>query len=119
MELQPWRGCSFSFENTASLATPRATHAATLLPDGKVLVTGGANGNLAFTSAELYDPALGTWTATGSLLTARAQHTATLLLDGAVLAAGGYNGDMPSRSSRPAVDHGALGSAELGLRRGR
>ena len=63
----------FTFDNTGSLGTARRAHTATLLSNGKVLVAGGDNissgGNLA--SAELYDPATGTWTATGSLATAR------------------------------------------------
>ena len=51
-----------------------------------VLVAGGLGPVLA--SAELYDPASGTWTPTDSLNTARAQHTATLLPNGMVLVAG-------------------------------
>ncbi len=42
-------------------------------------------------SAELYDPATGTWSSTGSLGTGRYFHTATLLDSGKVLAAGGWN----------------------------
>jgi WD40 repeat protein len=60
-----------------------------LLPNGKVLVAGGHNGKRALWSAELYDPASGTWTVTGRLATDRTRHTATLLPNGKVLVAGG------------------------------
>jgi hypothetical protein len=74
---------------TASLATARYGHTATLLPNGKVLVASGWSGSTSDTaSAELYDPETG-WTATGSLATARGLHTATLLPNGKVLVAGG------------------------------
>ena len=73
-------------------STPHASeHTATLLPNGKVLVAGGYNSGY-LTSAELYDPASGSWSATGSLNTARQAHTATLLPNGKVLVAGGDNG---------------------------
>src|SRR5205814_793375 len=72
--------------------TARTEHTATLLPNGKVLVAGGATSGGVFASAELYDPASGTWTATGSLNTGRLDHTATLLPNGMVLVAGGYDG---------------------------
>ena len=59
---------------TGALSNTREYHTATLLPNGKVLVAGGYsynNGNIILSSAELYDPATGTWTATGSLSTGR------------------------------------------------
>src|ERR1044071_8078684 len=52
-------GSSIIFEETGSLATGRVYHAQTLLPNGKVLVTGGFNGIDVFASAELYDPEIG------------------------------------------------------------
>ena len=81
-----------TFANTGSLAAARVVHTATLLPNGKVLVAGGSGNSGFFASAELYDPASGTWTATGSLAAARQTHTATLLPNGKVLVTGGLNG---------------------------
>src|SRR5690349_12485635 len=79
------------FTYTGSLGTPRYRHAATLLADGKVLVAGGAYDifNADLSTAELYNPATGTWSPTGSLARERESHTATLLPNGKVLVAGG------------------------------
>jgi Kelch motif len=95
--VEPCAGDPFSFSDTGSLGNERDSHTATLLPNSKVLVAGGYDGN-SLASAELYDPASGTWTATGSLATARYAHTATLLQNGKVLVAGGYGsgGSTPS-----------------------
>jgi hypothetical protein len=82
---------------TESTATPRYFgYTATLLPDGMLLVAGGADaGNQIYgllASAELYDPGAGSWTATATMKVARAAHTATLLPDGRVLVVGGDGG---------------------------
>ncbi len=77
---------------TGSMTQPRFGHTATLLPSGQVLVAGGCCAPMSsngMTSAELYNPATGAWTATGSLATARLNQTATLLPSGQVLVAGG------------------------------
>ena len=52
---------------TGNLNVARVYHTATLLPNGKVLVVGGYNyeGGGDLNSAELYDPATGTWSITG------------------------------------------------------
>ena len=76
--------------STGSLNTSRYIHTATLLADGRVLVTGGKNFDAVLASAELFDPASGRWISTGAMNAARHFHTATLLTDGRVLVAGGY-----------------------------
>ena len=60
-------GSPIIFEETGSLATGRVYHAQTLLPNGKVLVTGGFNDIDVFANSELYDPATETWMATGKI----------------------------------------------------
>ncbi len=77
------------FVLTGSMNTGRDWHTATLLNNGMVLMAGGYAGNSVLASAELYNPATGTFTPTGSMNNARCLHTATLLNDGMVLIAGG------------------------------
>jgi uncharacterized repeat protein (TIGR01451 family) len=78
------------FTFTGSLSDSRANATATLLPNGKVLVAGGGDANgFLVTTAELYDPATGTFSATGSLLNGREFAKATLLQNGKVLIVGG------------------------------
>jgi hypothetical protein len=56
---------------TGALNIPRDGHAANLLPNGKVLVTGGEsyinNNQPTLDVAELYDPNTGIWTLTGTM----------------------------------------------------
>ena len=81
---------------TGNMTASRSWHTSTLLPDGTVLITGGfGDGPLglpqdssALASAELYDPATGSFSATGTMSAGRFGHTATLLQDGTVLIAG-------------------------------
>lgn len=85
-----------TFSTTASMGTARYWHTATVLPGGTVLVAGGCTGGYPCTAttatAEVYDPASGTWSATGSLPAGVFGHTATEI-SGRVLVAGGCQGD--------------------------
>lgn len=87
----PATNTSGNWSAAGSLITGRADYTATLLANGKVLVTGGIGATNVLTSSELYDPATATWSATGNLNVARFGHTATLLPNGKVLVTGGMN----------------------------
>jgi uncharacterized delta-60 repeat protein len=86
---------------TGTMDTARSGSTATLLSNWKVLVVGGRNGNVMnnggyLSTAELFDPTVGTWTATDSLTASRRGHTATLLMDGRLLVTGGWGGPFGS-----------------------
>jgi hypothetical protein len=84
---------------TGSMASPRRHLNATLLPDGRLVVTGGTSG-AGFSdpiggvhAAEVWDPATGAWTGWASNAVTRVYHSTTLLLpDGRLLHAGSGDG---------------------------
>ena len=100
-----------TWSSTASMHHARMEHAAVLLADDRVLVVGGRRrigdsserwwSSEYLDSAELFDPASGTWSLVGPMTIRRAGATATLLLDGRVLIAGGQD------------EYGPVASAEL------
>ncbi len=98
-----------TFEPTGSMNDPRQGQTITLLKDGRVLVTGGAR-NIGYraelSSAEIYDPASGTFSPTGSMSVPREGHTATLLNDGRVLIAGGSDNGQHTISTAEIYDPG-------------
>jgi hypothetical protein len=72
----------------------RGGHVLTVLADGRVLATGGAQGSFATstTTAEIFDPATGSWSRAASMRDTRRFHGAALLPSGEVLVVGGYPG---------------------------
>src|SRR6266404_5231861 len=57
-----YEGRGASFSDATPLSTTRGSQTATLLSNDKLLVAGGqTNGGFTSSSAELYDPAAGTW----------------------------------------------------------
>jgi hypothetical protein len=101
-----------TWTSTGDMTGVRTLHTATLLPDGRVLVAGGATyngGNGApIETAEIYDPTHRTWTAIRPMTEARGAHTATLLPDGTVLVTGGIG----TSSEEASPTNTALASTE-------
>ncbi len=75
---------------SGKLHTARYLASASLLGDGRVLVTGGF-GSKMLASAEIFDPRVGRWTTVAPFFGPRFAHTGTLLGDGSVLITGGFN----------------------------
>jgi Domain of unknown function (DUF1929)/Fibronectin type III domain/Kelch motif len=117
-EIIDLNGPTPAWQYTGSMMTGgRKLHNATLLADGKVLVTGGSRGtegpntrsNDPAYACEMWDPATGTWTTMANLTRIRTYHSTALLLpDGRVLSAGGESGGASAEIySPPYLFHGS------------
>ena len=84
----PQRG---TWSSTGSMSKSRSAYSATLLPDGRVLVTGGWDGNSYHSSTEIYDPRTGEWTDAAQMEVLRGSHETFPLPDGRVIVVGGNN----------------------------
>jgi hypothetical protein len=83
-----------TFSAAGEMTLRRHKHDAVLLPDGRVLITGGTDERDEqgrYDSAEIFDPRTGTSQSTGSMRLPRYKHAGTSLVlpDGRVLIAGG------------------------------
>jgi hypothetical protein len=75
-----------AFTASGTMTYAHSGHTATVLKDGRVLITGGLP---TLTAAELYDPRTGGFSLAGSMTTDRSVFTASLLGNGRVLFVGG------------------------------
>jgi WD40 repeat protein len=85
-----------TFTPTENMHAKRYGHAATLLPNGKVLIAGGllnTSSDHGIASAELYDPSTGTFTLISDMRFPQFAPTASLLPNGKVLIASGPDVD--------------------------
>jgi MYXO-CTERM domain-containing protein len=90
---------------SGAMSEARVGHRSTLLPDGRVLLSGG-RGATETASTDLFDPAVDQLSPGPPLLAARADHAASLLPDGAILIVGGEAGGSPLATSER-LDAGA------------
>jgi hypothetical protein len=95
---------TYTWSNNISMpGNPRSGANAITLQNGKVLITGGRsvgeggclnpNCEMAWPSAQLYDPNTNTFSQTGDMIHPRYGHMTALLPDGRVLAMGGFSED--------------------------
>ncbi len=86
----------FSWTSAPRLFPERYYHTATILPDGRLLVTGGRSGFEPLRSVCVFDPAAdncqGAWTRFPDMADRRERHQATLMPGGWLLVSGGLDG---------------------------
>jgi len=84
---------SDTWQPAPPMSVARTGHGANLLPDGRVIVSGGSQSyQQDLASSELYDPVAGTWTAAGPMHVGRTFHSSVTLPSGVVLVCGGAHG---------------------------
>lgn len=84
---------TLEFVEGPEMAYGRSNHRATLLSDGRVVITGGYDGSINLAACEIYDPATALFSTIAPMNQGRSSHTASLLSDGRVLVTGGFNPD--------------------------
>jgi hypothetical protein len=108
-----------TFTATGAMNHPRQHHTATLLPDGRVVMIGGDDGETPTNTAEIYNAATGAFTDTaGTLAAARTQHAAALTNSGASSPTGSPGGAKTGGGWAPFVFIALIGLwTMVGLRR--
>jgi hypothetical protein len=97
-QVDVYNAASGTWSAKAGMSTPRDWPEATLLADGRVLVSGGGNGSTVLASAEVYNPGRNLWESTGPMLAGHIYHPASLLTNGKVLVTGG-SGAAPQQAT--------------------
>lgn len=82
---------TMEFTEGPTMQSGRSYHRTVVMNDGRILITGGFNGNEEIALCELFDPITQLLSSAASMNVARSSHTATLLPDGKVLVTGGFN----------------------------
>jgi len=108
-----------SFRPTGAMASARTEHVAVLLAHGKVLVAGGLGTPVGSVltllgTAELFDPATGTFSPTGSMTIPRWGARASGLGDGKVLIVGGVERDGRENTRTEIYDESTMSFAVTG-----
>jgi hypothetical protein len=116
------------FSPTGSMSVPRSAPVAAALPDGRVLVAGGDDFDgfvscpylycpqivVTWQSAEIFDPATGSFAPTGSMTVPRSGAAAAPLPDGRVLVVGGNSAEIFDAASGSFSPTGAPVEARSG-----
>ena len=103
-EPRPTPAVALSTNATSSMSTVRWKHAAVTMSDGRVLVAGGSPTGDAMTSAEIFDPATGTWKRTEPMLFAHDWPVAAPMCDGRVFVAGQVGASLDAEIYDPVTD---------------